>query len=140
MASFQKFLFFVEDVGKKLHNLSADTLKVMLTNTAPVNTNHVYADVSGTEVANGNGYTTGGTAVGANAYSQTAGVAKLTGNDVVFTASGAVGPFRYVILYNNTAASKNLIGFYDYGSSISLANGDTFTVDFDASAGILTIT
>src|SRR5258706_5716448 len=124
MASFNKFYFFVEDVGKKLHNLATDTLKVMLTNTVPVNTNHVYADVSGTEVANGNGYTTGGTAVGANAYSQTTGVAKLTGNDVVFTASGAVRPFRYVILYNNTAASKNLIGYYDYRSSIRFAERD----------------
>ncbi len=139
MATFTKFLFFVEDLGKKLHDLNTNTLKVMLTNTVPVNTNHVYADVSGTELANGNGYLTGGTAVGTTAYSQTAGTAKLTGADVVFTATGSMGPFRYVILYNFTAASKNLISYYDYAQSVTLGNGDTFTVDFDASAGILTI-
>ncbi|SRR6266849_1560658 len=140
MAAFQKFQFFVEDVGKKLHNLNTDTLKVLLTNTAPVAGNHVYADISATELANGNGYLTGGTAIGANAYSQASGIAKLTGNSVVFTATGAMGPFRYVAIYNVTATNKNLIGFYDYGQSITLANGDTFTVAFDATAGILTIT
>jgi hypothetical protein len=64
---------------------------------------------------------------------------KLVLADVVFTASGAMGPFRYAVLYNDTAASDELIGYWDYGSSITLASGDTFTVDYDATTGVLQI-
>jgi hypothetical protein len=79
--------------------------------------------------------------VGSNAYSQSSGTAKLTGNNVVFTASGGtIGPFRYVVLYNSTPANGNLIGWWDYGSGLTLNAGDTFTVQFDAVNGILTIT
>lgn len=138
-ASFQKFNSFVEAVGRKVHNLNADTLKVMLTSIAPVAANTVKADL--TDIAAGNGYTAGGTAIGANAYSQTSGVGKLTGNDVVFTASGgSIASFRYVTIYNDTATNKELICFYDYGSSISPGDGESFTVDFSPSTGILTIT
>ena len=61
--------------------------------------------------------------------------------DIVLTATGAVGPFRYVVIYNDTPTSPAdpLIGWYDYGSSISLASGETFTVDFDATNGVLTL-
>ena len=138
MAAFVKFNSFVEALGRKVHNLNADTLKVVLCNTAPVAANAVLADL--TQIANGNGYTTGGSTAASNAYSQTGGVAKLTATDVVFTASGAVGPFRYAALYNDTATNDELIGFWDYGSSITMASGDTFTVDFDATTGILTNT
>lgn len=115
-------------------------MKVLLTNTAPVNTNAVKADL--TEISAGNGYTAGGTAAASNAYSQTTGTGKLTANDVVFTAAGGtIGPFRYVTLYNDTPTSPAdpLILWWDYGSSITLADGETFTVDFDAAAGILTL-
>lgn len=141
MAALSKFRQFVEDLGKKVHNLNADTLKVLLTNIVPVNTNAVKADL--TEIGAGNGYAAGGTAVGSTAYAQTAGVGKLSGNDVVFTASGGnIGPFRYVVLYNDTPTSPAdpLIAWGDYGSSITLADTETFTVDFDGSAGILTLT
>lgn len=138
MAAFVKFNSFVEALGRKVHNLNADTLKVVLCNTAPVAANAVLADL--TQIANGNGYTTGGSPAASNAYIQTGGVAKLTATDVVFTASGAVGPFRYAALYNDTATNDELIGFWDYGSSITMASGDTFTVDFDATTGILTNT
>lgn len=141
MASFNKFNCFVQDVGQKVHNLNADTLKILLTNTAPAATNAVKTDL--TEISAGNGYTAGGTAVGSNAYSQTSGVGKLTGNDVVFTASGgSIGPARYAVLYNDTPTSPAdpLIGWWDYGSSVTLADGETLTVDLDQVAGILTLT
>lgn len=139
MATYNKFRSFVEAVAEKLHNLGSDTLKIMLTNVAPVNTNTVKADL--TDIGAGNGYTAGGTAITVTASAQTAGVYKLTGNDVVFTASGgSIGPFRYAVLYNDTATNDELIAWWDYGSSITLASGETFTVDLDQTNGILTIT
>lgn len=138
MAAFNKFNAFVEAMGRKLHNLNADTLKVMLSNVAPVATNSVKADL--TEIGAGNGYAAGGTASAGNAYSQSSGTAKLTSGDVVFTASGGtIGPFRYAVLYNDTATNDELIGWWDYGSGITLNSGETFTVDFDAAAGVLTL-
>ncbi|MDQ2668030.1 MAG: hypothetical protein M3Z05_18810 [Gemmatimonadota bacterium] len=73
---------------------------------------------------------------------QTSGVLKLLITDLVLTASGAVAAFQYVVLYNDTPVSPvdPLIGFYDYGSALTLASGETFTIDFDGAAGVLTIT
>jgi hypothetical protein len=137
MATGQKFNAFVADVNNKVHNLGSDTLKVALTNTAPTSANAVFTDL--TEISAGNGYTAGGATVTVSASTQTGGVYKLVGSAAspTWTASGAVGPFRYVSLYNNTAASKNLICFWDYGSNLTLASSDTFTVVFDATNGIL---
>lgn len=139
MATFNKFNQFVGDIGTKVHNLNADTLKVMLVNSpAPVATNSVKGDL--TEISAGSGYSAGGTAVASSAYSQTSGTGTLSGNDVVFTASGgSIGPFRYAVLYNDTPTSPAdpLIGWWDYGSSISINTGETFTVDVGAS--ILTL-
>jgi hypothetical protein len=111
-----------------------------LTNTAPVAGNSVFLDL--TEIAGGSGYTAGGTAATISASAQSSGTYKLTLADVVFTASGgAIGPFRYAVLYNDTPTSPAdpLIGYWDYGSSVTLADGETFTVDFDSSAGVLTL-
>lgn len=137
MAAFNKFNSFVEALAEKVHNLGSDTLKVMLTNSAPSATNTVKADL--TEISAGNGYTAGGTQATISSSAQTSGTYKLVLADVVFTATGSVGPFRYVVLYNDTATNKELLGWYDYGSSITLANGETFTVDFDATNGVLTL-
>lgn len=138
MATFTKFQSFVEKLAEKTHNLGSDTLKVMLTLTAPsASASNVKADL--TEISAGNGYTAGGTAASITSSAQTTGTYKLVLGDVLFTATGAVGPFRYVVLYNDTATNKDLIGFYDYGSSLTLASGDTFNVDFDPSTGVLTI-
>lgn len=138
MAAFTKFNSFVEALGRKVHNLNADSLKVMLTLTAPVAANAVKADL--TEIAAGNGYAAGGTASAGNAYSQAAGTAKLTSGDVVFTAAGgSFANFRYAVLYNDTATNKELIGFWDYGATVTLTDTNTFTVDFDAANGILTL-
>lgn len=141
MASFNKFNSFVEHLAEKVHDLSADTLKVLLTNTAPVATNTVKADL--VEIAAGNGYTAGGSQATQVSSAQTNGTYKLVLNDVTFTASGGtIGPFRYAVLYNDTPVSPAdpLIGWYDYGSSITLNDTETFTVDFDATTGVLTIT
>lgn len=138
MATFNKVNSFVEAVAEKVHNLGSDSLKVMLTNSAPLATNTVKANL--TDISAGNGYTAGGTAAGITSSAQTSGTYKLVLADVVFTASGgSIGPFRYAALYNDTAASKELIGWYDYGSSITLADGEVFTVDFDPSTGVLTL-
>lgn len=137
MATFSKFNSFVEALAENVHNLGSDTLKIMLTNSAPSAANTVKANI--TEIAAGNGYTAGGTQAVISASSQTSGTYKLVLADVVFTASGAVGPFRYVVLYNDTATNDELIAYADYGSSISLANGETFTVDFDAVNGAIQI-
>jgi hypothetical protein len=137
MASFFKFNSFVEAIGRKIHNLNADTLKVMLTNTAPVAGNAVKTDI--TEIAAGSGYSAGGSASAGNTYAQSSGTAKLLSGDVVFTASGGnIGPFRYAVLYNDTATNDELIGSWDYGSSQTTLNGETFTVDFDGVNGVLT--
>jgi len=137
MASFSKFNSFVEALAEKTHNLGADTLKVVLTNSAPAAANTVLADI--TQIANGNGYTTGGTAATISSSAQTSGTYKLVLADVTFTASGSMGPFRYAVLYNDTATSDELIGWWDYGSSITLAASETFTVDFDATNGVLQV-
>lgn len=139
MATYNKFNCFTEDVAEKVHNLSSDTLKVLLTNTAPVAANSVKADL--TEISAGNGYTAGGTAATISSSGQTSGVYKLVLADVVFTASGgSIGPFRYAVLYNDTSTSDSLIGWWDYASAITLLTGETFTVDYDPSTGVLTIT
>jgi hypothetical protein len=136
MASFNKFNAFAANMPNGGVNLASDTLKVMLTNTAPVATNSVYTDISGGEVANGNGYTTGGTAATLTSSSQTSGLYKLILQAVTFTASGgSIGPLRYAVLYD-TAGAKDLIGWWDYGTSITLNSGDTFTVTFDAVNGV----
>jgi hypothetical protein len=138
MASYTKFQPFVERLAEKAFNLGSDTLKVLLCNTAPVNTNAQKSDL--TEIGAGNGYSAGGTAASISSSAQTSGTYKLVLADVTFTASGgSIGPFRYAVLYDDTATNDELIGFWDYGSSVTLAAGESFTVDFDGTNGVLTI-
>jgi hypothetical protein len=147
MASFTKLYGFVEHLAEKVHNLGSDQIAVALSNTAPASegtrpdlltANCILANV--TQVS----YTYCSTRnVTTSASEQTSGTYKLTLTDLVLTATGgSVGPFRYVYLYNDTPTSPAdpLIGYYDYGSSITLAAGETLTIDFDGSAGALTIT
>ena len=140
MATFNKFNCFVENLAEKVHNLGADTLKILLTNTAPnVSTNTVKADL--TEISAGNGYTAGGATVTITSSAQSGGVYKLVGNDPVITAAGgSIGPFRYAVLYNSTAAGGPLIGYWDYGSSITLNDTEPLTIDLDGVNGILQLT
>ena len=135
MASAVKFQCFVEHKNEKVHNLGSDTLKILLTNSAPnAASNTVKADL--TEISAGNGYSAGGSAITVTSSAQSGGTYSLVGNDVVFTASGgSIGPFRYAVMYNDTPTSPAdpLIQYWDYGSPISLNDGETFTVDFGSS-------
>ena len=139
MAAFNKFNSFVEALAEKVHNLGSDTLKVMLTNTAPVATNSVKADL--TEIAAGNGYTAGGNTASVTSSTQTGGLYRLVlGDPATWTASGgSIGPFQYAVLYNDTATNDELIGWWDYGSAVTLADGESFAVDFDPTTGVLTL-
>jgi hypothetical protein len=144
MATYNKFLDFVEQVLKAVHDLDGThTLKVALTNTAPTNTDTGLLTGSlHPPPAAANGYTAGGNTLAGLTLSEASGTAKLVISDSVFTATaGGIGPFRYVIIYNDTATSPAdaLIAWYDYGSSITLADTETFTVDFDPSAGFFTL-
>lgn len=139
MAAFQKFNIFVQDLGRKVHDLNSDVLKIMLTNVVPLATNAVKADI--TEITPQSGYVAGGVTVATTTYVQANGVAKLAATaDPIFSATGgSFGPFRYAVLYNSTPAAGPLIGWWDYGIGIPLNNGDTFTVDLDQTNGILTL-
>ena len=136
MATFNKFEILTEHLAKKVHDLDLDTLKVYLSNTAPTATDTVKATGSATEIGAGNGYTAGGADAQA-AVSRSGGTTSVTGVDIVWTASGGtVGPFRYAVLYNDTPAASPtdpLIGWWDYGSSITLNDTETFTVNFGTS-------
>jgi hypothetical protein len=134
MAAYNKFQIFVQDKAHKVHNLGSDQLKIALTNVAPVATNTVLANLTEITYTNlsSRNITTASSA-------HTTGTYKLTLTDLVLTASGgSVGPFRYVVVYNDTSTSDSLIAWFDYGSSITLADTETLTVDFDGSAGFFT--
>ena len=146
MATFTKLNGFVEHLAEKVHNLGSDQLAVALSNTAPGSEGTpptgstaacILANV--TQVAYTNLSTRN---ITTSTSAQTAGTYKLVLTDLVLTSSGGTtGPFRYVYIYNDTSASPAdpLIGYYDYGSSITLADTDTLTIDFDGSNGLLTI-
>ena len=128
MATYNKFQCFVEDICEKKHNLGSDTLKVALSNAsnAPSASADVkLADITTISVANLDSVT-----LTVSSSSQSSGTYKLVLADKTMTASGAVGPFRYVIIYNDTAANDELIAWYDYGSEVTLAKDDTFKLDF----------
>jgi hypothetical protein len=137
MASYNKFNAFVADISNKVHNLGSDQLTVALTAAAnaPVATNAVLADLtqaSYTFCSTRNITTTSST--------QTSGTYKLIIADLTLTASGGtVGPFRYVCVYNSTAAGGPLIGYYDRGSDLTLNDTDSILLDFDQTNGLLQI-
>jgi hypothetical protein len=134
MATFTKINSFVENLAEGAINLGGTGITVALTNTAHTATWDELADL--TQVA----YTNLSSRVcTVSSSAQTSGTYKLVLADLVLTASGAVGPFRYVYLYDDASTGDKLIAYYDYGSAISLANTDTFTINFDGTNGVLTI-
>lgn len=133
MASYNKHEDFVEQVLLGKHVFNTHVFKVVLTNSAPTAANTILANI--TQIANGNGYTTGGSDAQLT-MAEASGTATVTGTMVVFTASGGtLGPFRYVDLYNDTQTSPAdpLVGWWDYGSALTLQVGETFSVKFNGS-------
>ena len=134
MAAYNKFQDFSEQLVRGVHDWDAHTFKIALTNTAPTAAQTTWNVTDHPAPAAANGYTAGGTAT-TIAVSETSGTTTVTGTQVVFTATtGGIGPFRYAVLYNDTATSPAdaAIAYWDYGSSVTLASGETFTVDFGA--------
>ena len=132
MASFNKFNTFTKALAEKVHNLGSDSLKVALTNTVPVNTNTQLSNLTEISYTNCSART-----ITTTSSTQSSGTYKLILTDLTLTAAGTVGPFRYVVLYNDTATNKELIGWYDNGSAVTLNSPDTFLVDFDGVNGVL---
>jgi hypothetical protein len=136
MATYNKFNQFTKDLIDGVHQLGTHVLKVALSNTAPSAANATLSAI--TQITAGNGYSSGGTAT-TPSTSTASGTAKLTCTDVVFTASGgSIASLRYAVLYNDTPTSPAdpLIAWWDYGSSVAPATGETFTVDFDGTNGV----
>lgn len=134
MATFNKINDFVEDLGNGVHDFDTHSFKYALSNTAPASEtpdpsadgNGVLANV--TEIAYTNLAET--RVISTTAVTLSSGTASFDGDDEVLTASGgSVGPFRYVYIYNDTPAGDPLIGYWDYGSSITLADGETLALN-----------
>jgi len=140
MAAFTKYFEFIDELSKAGHNLQTAVYKCALTNTAPTQASDtVWNTTVAPAPAAANNYTAGGNTLTTSSAAETSGTFKLVLADTVFTATaGGIGPFRYAILYNSTATNK-VVGYYDYGSSITLNDTETFTVDFDATNGVLTL-
>jgi hypothetical protein len=135
-SSLTKFNSFTKALAEKVHNFASDQLMVALTNVLPVAANAVLADITQVSYTNCSSRN-----ISLASSDQTSGVYRLVLSDLTLTASGgSVGPFRYAVIYNNTATNKELIGFYDYGVSVTIFDGETFLLDFDAVNGVLTIT
>jgi hypothetical protein len=133
MATYNKFQPWVEYLVEGV-NCDSDQFVVALTDTLPVNTNATLSqitEISYTNLSSRNLTTTTKT--------QTGGTYTLDFSDLILTASGSVGPFRYVVIYDDTVTGDPLVAWFDYGSSITMNNGDTFTLTFNAS-GLFTVT
>lgn len=135
MATFNKFNSFVE-VAVEGANLGSDSFKVALTNTAPTAGNSVLTDLT---LASGAPANLDNVTLTTTSSSQTGGTYKLVLQDKTMTASGTVGPFQYIVIYDDTVTSPAdpLVGYYDYGSAITLNSGDSFTVNFDETNGFI---
>lgn len=144
MATWNKANGFVEHLAEGVHNLGSDQIKVALSNTAPASestdpttatANCVLANV--TEIS----YTNCSSRdVTTSSSSQASGVYKLILTDLTLTASGgSVGPFRYIYIYNDTPTSPAdpILGYYDHGSSVTLADTETYDINFDATNGLI---
>lgn len=154
MATLQKLPSFIKALLRGGHNFESHTFKAALTNSLPAPTATVLADI--TQVTGG-AYPAGGYTLDSITITSAVEDVKVVVNDAVQTisatvtrvkiadevitaAGGTVGALRYAFVYNDTAAGKPLVGYVDYGSSITLADSETLALDFDPDAGVLTLT
>ena len=128
MATYNKFNSFVEDLAEGKHNLGSDTLKVAFSNAS--NAPSASLDKKLADITTIASPAVDNTTLSVTSSSQTNGTYTLVLEDKLLTATGDVGPFQYVIIYNDTAANKELICYFDYGSEVTLAKDDTFKLDF----------
>lgn len=132
MADLILFDEFINNLLTKKIDLSADTFKAVLSNTAPdPAADDELADI--TQISAGSGYTTGGVTLANVTFAETGagtGVWQWSCDDFGWTASGgSLGPFRYVVIYDDTASGDKLIGYRDLGMAVTLGDTDSFTVD-----------
>lgn len=140
MATYNKFQDFVEQLCKGVHQLHAagHVINVYLSNEQPLVGDTIKTDIA--EISTGNGYT-GPEDTQNDVTESPAGTANLTCVDIQIAASGGtVGPFQFVVMYNETATSPTdaLIAWWDYGSEVTLQDGETFDIDFGATTFTLT--
>lgn len=136
MPTLQKFNSFIEAVFEKKHDFSADSFKLMLSNTAPSLSNTQKSDI--TEISAGAGYSAGGVSLTITSSSQSSGLWTWIVADATLTASGgSIGPWRWAVLYNDTSTNDLLVGYLDYGYSVTIADTQTVTFDFDGTSGLL---
>jgi len=135
MATFNKLNYFVQDVANKVHNLASDQLTIALTDVAPTATNHVLADLTTISLSN-----LSSPNITTTSSTQTSGTYNLKLTNLTLTASDTVPQFRYVVIYNSITASKNLIGWYDYGTELNMNVNDTLVISFDGTNGLISIT
>ena len=151
-SAFYKFNCLTEDLAEGGHNWAADTLKAFFTNTVPNVADTVVNETGATlvvgttsnaaEITAANNYSKGGVTVSLNTSSQSGGVYKLIVNDPTFVATGNIGTFRYVVLYNATSrtnATRCPIGWYDYGTGLNMTNNESLLLDFDGANGVLSM-
>lgn len=134
LAPFVKFYSFSEALAEKQHDLGSDQLELALSSVAPSLSNTQLSDITQISYAN-----LSSRVITRVSSGQTSGAYKLLLQDLALSASGAVAGFRYVILFNQTSVNDLLLGYYDYGSVIALASGETFTVNFDDATGAIAI-
>lgn len=142
MSQFLTLYCLPGDLGKGVHKFGTDTIKVALTNSAPsVTASKKLSDI--TQISAGNGYVSGGSTATGTSYVESpfnSGIWKFSADDVEFTASGgAIGPFRYAVFYNDTATDDPLIGYLDFGSSITLADGNGYMIRIPSATGIMDV-
>lgn len=132
MASYNKFTPAIENLFENI-NAGSDSWVVKLATAVDQAAGTI------TEVANGNGYTTGGNACTTTSSSQSGGTFKLVlASPATWTASGAGFSFRYAVLTDSTTGTN--VGYWDYGSSQTVAAGETVTVTLDGTNGVFQAT
>ena len=134
MAQFNKFDAFVSDLANGVHNLGSNQLEIALSNTIPVHSNSVLANIVEIDYSN-----LSSRLITEVSSSQTLGLYKLFCSNLTLTAHNIVPTFQYIVLYNAATTNKNLIGWYDNGSSVSMTGSQTFTINFDQVNGVIQI-